>query len=668
MFQGRNRSMGTTLLILVFDDVPFRKGSVSFSGTSLDNIKAIFPDFLTLDPESIENAIGVFVKRDYHDLPAKRLKVHTLKKSSSSALIGFTVETELPISSGEVLKRARGQLIRCGLLKQSQYLPLCCLLNAEQAAVLLTSPSSDLRNDLSALLQRNNWQGIYQRFAPVGQVAEHHPEIWNDPETLSTVGFACSKLSEVSGIPPEIFRDESEKKKFLSQQARYRREAETLYKRCIELDPDNPRHWSSLGYLYYRSVMELTQPRGRRDGNIYEETKKALDCLDKALSLDPSRVKDLYRKGYLLAEIMPDQIRFGFGQREWADSKERWKAAVQHLQQGLDCFLKAIQIWEALPSSEDDKRKRCRKEYIKCLYHAGCTYHALIPNEWDEISMALDSREEDASLTAGQITYRLDDLKNVDLAWHYLYKCWSVDRDGSLIEEEKEPTESNTPAKGAEDGVYKLYWLGKILFTRYWILSGYGIQDTSEDCKRSRDQAEKLFLAALQVPWPPEKQRQTKEFIAERLARVYISKREEKRAIEIIRRYSRKPAEAYIAHTWALALMRQGQYKEALSVLMQVARDRSNKEPWTTHFLIGCTLLEQEQYDEAHRAFEAAAREAEKQGKENFDGLLIGQAFIAYKCGDLPKAIAFLEEAMRLNPYRSSTRMRLQSWRKQLQN
>lgn len=654
--------MGTTLLVLAFDDEPFRKGSISFCSKYLDDITGLFPEFLALRPESIENAIGVFARRSYHDRLAKRLKIHTLERSSSSVLIGFTIETELPISSGEVIKRVRVQLTQCGLLKQGQLLPLCCLLSTEQAAAILKSSSSPLKNELEAMMRQNNWQGIYQRFAPIERIAERHPEVWNDPKILGTVGFACSKLSEVSTIPSEIFRDEREKKKFLDQQARYRREAENLFKRCIELESDNTIHWSALGYLYYRSVMELTQPKGRRDSDIREETKKALEYLDKTLSLDPSRVTDLYRKGRLLAEILPDQIIFGFGKQKWPDPKERRKVAFQHLQQGLECFLQAIQSWEGLPSSEEDKRKRWRKEYIKCLYHAGCAYHALVPGDWDELDIILDTCEAFAP-EIDQVSYRAADLKNVDLAWQYLYKCWSIDREGALIE--GVPTAKNTPAEGAEDGVYKLYWLGKVSFTRYWILSGYGVRETSEAVK-SRDQAEQLLLAALKLPWPREKQKQHKEFVAERLARVYISKGEHEKAVQVIQAHTRKPPEPYIAHTWAIALMKLGRYAEAQHILAQAIKARGNKEPWTTRFLIGCALLEQGQYDEAHGGFEAAAREAAKQGKENFDGALIGQAFVAYKRGNLPEAIALLEEATQLNPYRVSAKIRLQSWRKQL--
>lgn len=655
--------MGITLLIRAFDETPFRDGRVGYSGKYLDEIIALFPDFVSLNIESIDGAIGIFAKREDNERPARELKVQSFEKTSAGVLVCFSVETEMAISSGDLRKRAWGQLKKAGLIQIGEYLPFCCLFSAEQVDAMLSSKPRDpaqrtLADELEQMQQRNDWLGIYNKFAPMEEIARDHPAVWDNTEILSTIGFACGKLAETS--PNEMPRDKQRKRAFLEQQANYRRETEILRRRCIELMPDNTGYWSTLAYLYYQNVLELSQPKGRRDGNIREEVDKALEYFDKALSLDASRIQDHYRRGYLLARILPSQILFG---RQVGDSEDRSRLARQKRQQGIDSFLQAIRVWESLTPTdewENEKRKRYRKEYIRALYCTGRAYYELIVNDWDEAVYALGLREGISE--SDNVTYNPKDLENADHAWRYFYACWVADRPDGMEVSVQPEVNTATPVNGVVEGVYKSYWLGKVSFVRYWLLSGNGQKDTPEAIE-NRDKAEQYLVTALKFPWPPENQRMKKDFVAELLARLYISKGDYTKAVEVIQKHrSGRFLDAYVAHTLALASLLSGRNAEAQKILSEALKSRGNKAIWTTHFLKGCSFLREGHLEKASQAFERANIEAKKQGKETLDTSLIGQAFVSYKSGNRPEAVAYLEQAIGINPYRLSVHRRLENW------
>lgn len=511
--------------------------------------------------------------------------------------------------------------------------------------------------------QHNDWRGIYDKFAPIEQLAQKYPDDWNDAETLSTIGFACGKLAETSSIPREIFQDERRKRDFLKQQAKYRHETEILRTRCVKLSPDNPGYWSNLAYLYYLNAIELSQPKGRRDGDIREEIDKALEHFDEALSRDPKRITDYYRKGYLLAEVLPQQILFG---KHREKIENRSALAREKTQEGIVAFSEAIRLWNELnPHDErqESKRKRYRKEYIKSLYHAGCSYYQLISRDWDEAVYVLDLRTGIADNDV--VGYVPKDLEYAHLAWDSFYNCWVHDRTDGVIAAEK-ISDTTAPTNGTMEGVYKLYWLGKVSFVQYWILSGYGQRDIPQALEH-RENAEKYLLAALACKWSIEKQRQKKDFIAELLARVYISKDEYSKAVEVIRRHQSKFLDAYVAHTLATALMLLGKHDEAHKILADAIQNRGNKAIWTTYFLKGCSDLREGNLENARQAFQKADEEAKKQGKETLDTSLIAQAFVSYKSNKQQEAVEYLLQAIGINPYRISVQRCLQTWKKELE-
>ncbi len=643
--------MGITLFIFAFDEKTFENGRVSYFGQHLNNITSLFPEFVSLTTASLDGAIGIFAKKDDDQQPARTLEILSFDNRGNGASIHFKVKAISDINSGAVRRGIRGQLDRTGLVVDGPYLPFCCLVNTEDVPAVLSTGGE---SQLSLMHSRLDWMGIYKRFQPIGNLARDYPDVWIDIESLNMIGFACAKLAETSVNLKQAFPDVRQKQNFLRQQSHYRGETEAIRRRCIEIQPNNAGLLSNLAYLYYRNVIELTQPGGRRDGNIRQEIDQALDHLDETLKLDNTRVSDLYRKGFLLADKLRQQILFGAG---GGNGKNRSDQSRLCTRDGIAAFERAVEVWESYTLA-DRNRRRYQKDYIKSLYHAGGAYYSLIINDWDEAvyMLGLGSLIDDAD----RVPINHKDLENADRAWTYFYACWHSERSDLNTDV---PSEKSTAPSGAEDGVFKLYWLGKVRFAKFWILSGAG-QTVDATANEERDEAERLLVAALKQQWPPENQRQKKDFIAELLARLYISKQEPDKAIEVIKAHSTRYIEAYVATTLSTALVLTKQHDDAQRVLHDAVNNRGNKALWKTLLYQSCASLRMGLLDQARQEVAAAEKEARRQGKATVDTILIAYAFISYKSGDIQEAINYLTQAIALNPHRISVQKRLMNWQR----
>ena len=163
----------------------------------------------------------------------------------------------------------------------------------------MTETIQTLIEQLKRLISNNDWLGIYNKFKPITDLP-HNDLIWNNPKVLSDIGFACTMLARTDSIPREIFRDQNALNNFLKKQTEYRKDAQLIQKRCIEIEPQEPRHFANFAYIYYQNINDLNQPQGRRDGNLREEIENFVTAIDKVLKLNSKRVNDLYRKGRIL--------------------------------------------------------------------------------------------------------------------------------------------------------------------------------------------------------------------------------------------------------------------------------------------------------------------------------------------------------------------------------
>jgi tetratricopeptide (TPR) repeat protein len=169
----------------------------------------------------------------------------------------------------------------------------------------------------------------------------------------------------------------------------------------------------------------------------------------------------------------------------------------------------------------------------------------------------------------------------------------------------------------------------------------------------------------MKCQWSPQKAKQDKKFIAERLSRVFISKGEYDQAISIIESIPQKKLEYvdyYILHTWALAMLKSNRIAEVQTILDIAKKSKRNKEPWLTHFLKGCAYLESDEIELAQEQLELAHQAAERVGKKTVDSLLIAKAFVSYKSDKESEALKYLKEAQKLSPYRVSIGERISKW------
>ena len=228
-----------------------------------------------------------------------------------------------------------------------------------------------LIEQLTTLQSKNDWLGIYNKFTPITDLP-HNDLIWNNPKVLSDIGFACAKLSETSSIPREIFRDEQAKSDFLKQQAEYRKYTEQIRKRCIELEPNHAGYRSNLAYTYYQNINELITPTGRK-GNLRKEIENFITTIDETLTLDSKRVTDLYRKGRILADTLPDKILWTKSYDDYGDFTKRLKKANEIREEGIQTLLHAKNEWEKLnPNNQNEQywRKRYRKKLHQSTLYA----------------------------------------------------------------------------------------------------------------------------------------------------------------------------------------------------------------------------------------------------------------------------------------------------------
>lgn len=657
--------MSFTLVLRIFDENPIQRGDFYCSQNFLQEIKENFPIITSLTAEQIESVVLIYAKPiDFHK-PAKKVKMNSFTINDSFLRIDFTVSEEIEFTSDEIRKRLFTRLNSEHILKNIKFLPVCCVLNEEQTAFIFQKKSSVQRRmieDIEILKQNNDWKGIYNKVKPIEELP-NKKDIWNDQEILNNIGFATGKLAETTEIPKTIFQNEIQKKEFLEKQSKYRYETELIRKRCIELNPQNSSYHSTLGYLFYQNSIELSAPKGRRDGNILEEIDKAVECFDKALSFDEKRITDLYRKGRLLAEVKPNIILFG-RQKRVIDFQERNQSANESKQAGIKSLLLSVKYWEELDSNnkkENDNKNRTRSSYVKALYNLGNAFYELINNDWDESVFLLALR--DGINNKDSISFIPQDLENINKSIESFQKCSLADFKQA---EPKENILDIANEDGFIEGVNKLYSIGKAFFTKYWILGGYGQKDTEENIS-VRNLAKEFFIASLNCPWAKEKIKQNKHFIAERLARLYITSGEYSEAISIIKKHCGEDVNrisAFVLNTLSLAHTLNGEYPKAHLVLKKATESKSNIAVWQTHFITGCAYLREGKLTEAKKYFNIADGEARKIGKQTVDSFLIAHAFVEYKSENKPKAIEFLKSAYELNQYRIFVSKKLQQWQK----
>lgn len=645
--------MKYTFIIGFSDEQRLLSGTQSWSGKTFEDIKKTF-DFSLLNNDLIDVSYAYYSKATDKQKFVRVLKIIDLFVNDTSITINYSVGEEQAFTS-ETLKLKVLKILRIDkIIEQNSYMPFCSILNNSQVERIFSK--DNLIDKVNGLIKQSDWLSIYNLFKPIEDISKNNA-LWNDVDLLSVVSFATAKLSEVYINLKHTFNKDEEKFKFLAQQKKYRQITELLRKRCIELNPENPSYYSNLGYTHYQYSRELTQIGGRRDGKPLEEIEIAIKYLDKALELNPTRLNDLYRKGMMLTELYPKLSLFSRNRPE----ADKYKEVNVKIQEGIDAFELVIKYYGEIPIEDVYNKKRYRKEYIKSCYDVARAYSDLVSNNWDEVvyllSLDYNINEND------EVKYIPKDLENIEKAIKNIANC-SINDNYDFLNNPTENfnLEDLASYNGSVEGVYKLYCLAKYNFTKFWILSGYG-QRPNEKANEFRDLAEGFYKKALDFNWSKEKERSDKSFIAERLCRLYISKKQYDEATKVISPFIRKRTDYYIRYSYASALMLNGHFEEAkYQIKLAQENIQSNKEMWLGHFISACSDLRNNNLESSKTNLKKALDQAKNDGKTNIDSLLIAQGFISIKENDKPSAFKFLGQALDINPYRVSIQKRVPNW------
>jgi len=559
--------------------------------------------------ENVEGAIAIYARKTENDNFARKIKVNSISIDNISININIEVDQIMQVSSGELKKCLYGLLRRKGIIKNDKLnMPFLIILNDEDMDyinrnIMKINNTKNL-GDLSAFesnFKDSNWDAIVNYFGNIDQLKKDHPNIWGDDDMISKLAFAASKYCATGVIPRELKRDNKKLGFFLSERARYREDAESLFKRCIELDGFNARYYSNIGYFYYQNVMELTTPNGRRDGNVIEEINMAIIYFEQALEYDNKRIKDYYRKGYLLVSKLPQQLKFGLHN---STIDEKNVSLRQNMLEGINCLDKVIELWELLDETEikDKKEKeRCFKEYVKALYNRGKAFDDMFYNYWNEVfykTLINDKEnvfEEVIRIGKKHVDYLKESKFNFE-------KCW---RSEYHVEQNLENIKIDEVNKicgtWVEEASEKLYRLGITYLNIYWT-----IKDDKRYSKAKIDEyLEKsigLFNKAKSVKTSNNLMLKRK-YISEKLARAYITKGEYNEAIMVLKNIKFGPVDQYVINTLALAYYLMKKYDNCIKILEPIARDKKNKVQLYSKLILGLSYYKLDKKNSALKIF-----------------------------------------------------------------
>jgi len=643
------------ILIGLFDEAKLNLGTATWKGNSFEDIKNTFGILLS---EGIESSKGIayFSTSANNQKNAYEIDVQRVEFTINSLTVVFSVAGILDIKSIDIRGKAQRILRGQKILATDKYLPYFSILNEKQFKRLITADT--YKQEIELLTSKNDWHTIYEKFGTIQDI-KSTPEIWEEDQILSGISFATAKLSETSIHLRHAFKTDAEKDSFLKQQKHFREITELLRLRCIEISPNFASYYSNLAYSHYQYTRELTQPGGRRDGNAKQEAEKALEYLEKALSINPKRTNDHYRKGQILTEMLPKMLLFS---RKSVINKELVEKVNDIIKEGILAFENVIHIYKNIPDSETKEKQRAFKDYVKSCYDVARSYGDLIINDWDEMVflLGLDKDIEETD----NISFYPKDLESTEKAIAYISEAIQHDCPNSSPSTEPEDLIQMASHNGFLEGVYKLYSLGKYYFQKYWVISCYG-QRSNASSDFAIKNSEAFLLAALNFPWSDEKEKSDKSYIAERLCRLYVAKKKYDKAIDVLQPFLKKRTDYYIRYSIAGAMIMAGRYSEAEFQLKNALEDeKGNKEIWLGHFLNAISTLRAKNTNDSKKHLEKAIEIASKDDKHNLDSLLITQGYIAIKEGAKEDALAFFKQAVEMNPYRASIQKRVPGWEK----
>lgn len=432
-------------------------------------------------------------------------------------------------------KKLYGLLRNKGVIKGNEFIPNVVILDVNDKNQLnkWLNRTQTIKNNkhIEGLKRENDWQSIYNILGSIDDIK--NSKEWNDAEFLSEIAFAASRLGFMGRIDKEILKDKDRRKEALKELNVYRENAKMLYERCIGIDRDNEaRYLEGLGFIEYQYVLDCLNNRVEKIGNIIEAFNKAGEYYKGVLKIDKNKIKVLYRFGYLYVDKSKSVFR------------NDYRLVNKYQEEGISYLLNVIKLYESM-ENEDDK-KRYRNEYLKAYYTIGSYYGGR--------SKLNFSKFRDVVLSGVYVTNERDYFV-LNRAIDFLSKCFELQY-GEDIEGIFKNTSINdivkTYSNWTNEPIEVLYWLG-VTYMGMYVYERRG-NVPKDKLKEYVQKSETCFKYALRLNWKEQNKRTPKNYIEEKLARLYILTEEYDKAIKLLEKYEKRNGVSdYIVNTLLFA-------------------------------------------------------------------------------------------------------------------
>ena len=190
---------------------------------------------------------------------------------------------------------------------------------------VLQAYSRQVSSEIDELQRDNRWEDILSLFYPLESKLPELVEKKLDTDIRGRMGFALGQVKRFDDAITEL----------------------TI---CVQRDPENFGHHSSLAYTAYNSLYAAKNREIFLAGNIKAgRIELAHKHFCTAQVLRPDGVTNFYREGMLFKQI------------------------ENKVDRALPLFKSAVTNWEALEPARQDERHQEKKNYIKALYQLAST-------------------------------------------------------------------------------------------------------------------------------------------------------------------------------------------------------------------------------------------------------------------------------------------------------
>ncbi len=516
----------------------------------LKQIKNFLPNKL-VDNLSIQHAIVYNIKKEHANKNSFLIKITNIELTPKYLKLSFNLDKTIDYTAYQIKRALKLYLNKSSILE----LPFCAAVDEAKFFQLLDS--NNLESQITLFEKNYDWNKIHNLLKSLGDIEQH--QVWNNPIILNKFSFATAKLSECSENLKKKFKTPQQKNEFLKEKKQLRELTIKLRKRCIELQSNNPAFYSNLAYTYYQSAIELATPGRRKDGSLISDCSNAISCIDKALEIDKFRIKDLYRKAFLLSEVLAKHSLSIDTKAE--KNSNNFPAPYDYISSGIKTLEQLIYVYQN-EITDQKLLAAYRKYYIKSLFKLAALYLNLAKIGLNPLNILINQNP----------LYKIKDennstkLEQLNKAINLLEKCITEDASSS----KRKNIEQLTLLEQSEinnfvTGVYKAYLYGKIILYKYLITRN------PEDAKLSKS----YLLHANEIEFPKEMRNQRKIFILDKIAVIYLIESKYSQAVKILQNIislnrstqNKNILPDYAAYTLSIAYLLNNQCEEAQGII-----------------------------------------------------------------------------------------------------